>query len=47
MESVIQVQILDNAVCISSHANTLEKGMNPSILLPGKLGSLALVSQLV
>ena len=46
MESVSKVQILD---CISLHANSLKKGMNPSVFLStigtllGKLGSLALV----
>ena len=32
MESVDWVQILGEGVCISLHANTLEKGMNPSVL---------------
>ena len=34
MESVIQVQILDKAVWISLHTDSLGKGMNPSVLLP-------------
>ena len=33
MESVTRVQILDKAICISFHANALEKGINPSVLL--------------
>ena len=32
MKSETQVQILDEAVCISLYANTLGKGMNPSVL---------------
>ena len=32
MESATWVQILDEAVCISLHADALKKGMNPSIL---------------
>ena len=32
MELVTRVQILDKAICISHHANTLRKGMNPTIL---------------
>ena len=32
MDTVTQVQILDEAVWISHSANTLEKGMNPTIL---------------
>ena len=32
MESETQVQILDDADCISLHANVLGKGMNPSVL---------------
>ena len=32
MESVSQVQILDATFCVSLHASTLKKGMNPSIL---------------
>ena len=32
MESAIWVQILDEAVCISSCLDALEKGMNPSVL---------------
>ena len=31
-----QVQNLDEAVCISHSANTLEKSMNPTILHPAK-----------
>ena len=34
MDMVTQVQILDKAVCISHSANTLGKGMNPTILSP-------------
>ena len=30
MELVTKVQILDEAVCISRHANVLGKGTNPS-----------------
>ena len=32
MKLVNQVQILDEAVCVSLHANAIEKGMNPSVL---------------
>ena len=32
IDFAIQVQILDQAVCISYNANTLEKDMNPTIL---------------
>ena len=32
MDMVNQVQILNEAVCISHCANTLRKGMNPIIL---------------
>ena len=32
MDTANIVQTLDEAVCISHHANTLEKGMNPTIL---------------
>ena len=32
MELATLVQILGKAVCILVHANTLEKGMNPSVL---------------
>ena len=35
MDIVTQVQILEKAVCISHHANTLKKGMYPTILPPG------------
>ena len=31
MDMAAQVQILDETVCISHSANTLEKGMTPSI----------------
>ena len=31
MDMVTKVQILDKTVCISHSANTLEKGMNPTI----------------
>ena len=34
MDTVIRVQVLDKAVCISHGAKTLRKGMNPSILSP-------------
>ena len=34
MDMVTQVQILDKAVCISYGANTLGKGMHPTILPP-------------
>ena len=34
METVTQVQILDEAVCILHSANTIGKGMNPTILPP-------------
>ena len=34
MEPATQVQILYEAVCISLHANPLEKGMNQPILPP-------------
>ena len=34
MELATQVQILDEAVCISLCADTLRKGMNPFVLLP-------------
>ena len=33
MDMATRVQILDEAVCISHSANTLEKVMNPNILL--------------
>ena len=33
MELVTRVQISDEAVCISVYANTLRKGMNPSVPL--------------
>ena len=32
MDSVTQVQILDEAVCILHSANILREGMNPTIL---------------
>ena len=32
MKLTIQVQILDEAICISHYTNTLEKGMNTTIL---------------
>ena len=31
-EKAIRVQIMDVAVCISGRANTIGKGMNPTIL---------------
>ena len=34
LESVIRVQILDEAICVSLHANALKKIMNPYVLLP-------------
>ena len=34
MDTATRVQILDEADCISPSTNTLEKGMNPIILLP-------------
>ena len=44
-DSAICVQILNKTLSISHSANTLEKGMNPTILFPalskqqGRLGS--------
>ena len=35
MDMTAQVQILDKAVYISHRANTFEKGMDQTILLPG------------
>ena len=32
MELVIQVQMVDKAVCASLRANALQKDMNPSVL---------------
>ena len=37
MSTVTRVQILDEAICISFHANDLEKGMNPFVL-PSVMG---------
>ena len=34
MDTANQVQILEESVCISYRANTLEKGLNPNILPP-------------
>ena len=34
VDTVIRVQILDEDVCLSHSANTLGKGMNPTILPP-------------
>ena len=34
MDTVMQVQILNEAVCISHNPNTLGKNMNPIILPP-------------
>ena len=34
MNMATEFQIMDDAVCISQSANTLGKGMNPTILLP-------------
>ena len=34
MYTVIQVQILDEGVCISLNTSTLEKGMNLLLLFP-------------
>ena len=51
MDTVIRVQILGGAVCISHRASTFQKGMNPTILLLAmnikldKMGSLILVWQ--
>ena len=51
MDLDTQVQILDKAIFISHWTNTLEKGMNPTILPQfigkklGRQGSLTLVSQ--
>ena len=53
MESVTRVQILDEAVCISLCANSLEKSMNPCVFSPaiskyqGTWDSSALVRQQV
>ena len=53
MNFATKVQILNEAICISHSANTLEKGMNPTILPPakgkylGRLNSLILLWQLV
>ena len=41
MESATRVQILDEAVCISHSADTVGKGMHPTILLPAKYCSVA------
>ena len=34
MDTAPQVQFLDEAVCISHSANTIQKDMNPPILSP-------------
>ena len=34
INTAIRVQILNEAVCILYNANTLEKGMNPTIVIP-------------
>ena len=34
MDPAIQVQILDEAICISNSTNILGEGMNPIILSP-------------
>ena len=34
MDTLTKVQIQDEAVCCSQSANTLGKGMNPTILSP-------------
>ena len=34
MESAIQVQTLDEAVCVARYANILSKGINPLVLSP-------------
>ena len=39
MNTATRVQILDDAVCISHSANTLGKGMNPTIL-PQAVGNI-------
>ena len=44
MDTMIQVQFLDEAVCILDHTNTFGKGMNPTIL-PPNMGSLNLIRQ--
>ena len=36
MDTVTQVQILDEADCISYNTDTLGKGMNPIILPPAR-----------
>ena len=41
MDTVIRVQILDDAVCISHDANILEKSVNPIILLQLRVNSWA------
>ena len=53
IDTAIQVQIMDEVVCILLSANTFGKGMNPSHLSPqatgkyyGRLVSVALVKQL-
>ena len=35
MDMVTQVEVLDEAICISHGTNTLGKDMNPTILPPG------------
>ena len=37
MELATRVQILNEAVCVSLHANALGKGMNLSVLLSGAI----------
>ena len=34
MDTVTQVQILNEAVCISHRANTIKKGITPTIFFP-------------
>ena len=34
IDTTTRVQVLDKAICISFSANTIWKGMNPTILFP-------------
>ena len=36
MDTKTRIQILDKTVCISHNSNTLDEGMNPTILPLGK-----------
>ena len=53
LDTVIRVQNLDDAVCISRKANTLGKGMNPNIVplvmgkMEGRLNYFILVRQTI